>query len=144
MELPDRLPVVHGVEGSHFVDAHWWHLKDACNLVHDRYGRVAVLALAEIEQGHHSGFLVLRGIALEDLTDEGFILSGVLEGDGGIVVGGVAVLGIGIRLCWSVRCMGTYDYERFAEVGGGGGEGSRLQQRAARDGRPSVSQDSWK
>lgn len=52
-----------------------------------------MLALAEVEQGHDSGLLVLRGVALEDLGNDSLILGVELEGDVGVVVGGVAVLG---------------------------------------------------
>lgn len=92
MKFPHGLPVVHGVEGGNFVDAHGWHLEDAGHLVHDGDGGVAELALAEVEEGHHGGLFVLRGVAFEDLGDEVFILGGELEGDRRIVFRSVAVL----------------------------------------------------
>jgi hypothetical protein len=51
-----------------------------------------VLALPEVEDRHDGGLLVLRGVFLEDLGDDGLILSVELEGDIGVVVGCVAVL----------------------------------------------------
>lgn len=92
MELAHRRPVVHGVEGRHLVDAHWGHLENAGDLVHDADTRETMLALAEVEQGHDSRLLVLGRVALEDLGDDLFILLGELKGDVGVVVGGVAVL----------------------------------------------------
>lgn len=59
VELPDRLAVVHGVEGRNLVNAHGWHFQPACDFVHDADAGEAVLALAEIEEGHHGGFLIL-------------------------------------------------------------------------------------
>lgn len=56
------------------------------------------MALAEVEERHHGGFLVLRWVAFEDFADEGFVLGGEFEGDGGVVVRGVAVLERGGRL----------------------------------------------
>ncbi len=51
-----------------------------------------MLALAEIEERHDSSFLVLGGVALEDLVDDYEVLGREFEGDGGVVVGRVAVL----------------------------------------------------
>lgn len=51
-----------------------------------------MLTLAEIQEGHDSSLLVLRGVTGEDLFDELVVLLGELEGEGGIVLGGVAVL----------------------------------------------------
>jgi hypothetical protein len=51
-----------------------------------------VLALAEVEQRHDGGLLVLRRVALEDLSDDRLILGVELEGNVGVVVAGVAVL----------------------------------------------------
>lgn len=91
-ELADRRPVVHSVEGGHLVDAHRGHLEQAGDLVHDGYAGEAVLALAEVEERHDGGLLVLWRVALEDLGDDGLILFGELEGDRGVVVGRVAML----------------------------------------------------
>lgn len=90
--------VVHGVERRHLVDAHGGHFEQASDLVHDADGGEAVLALSEVEDGHDGGLLVLRGVALEDLGDDGLILSVELEGNIGVVVGRVAVLQPGTRL----------------------------------------------
>lgn len=91
-ELADGCAVVHGVEGGDLVDAHGRHLEDARDLVHDADGGEAVLALAQVEDGHDGGLLVLRRVALEQLDDDGLVLRRELEGDGGVVVGRVAVL----------------------------------------------------
>lgn len=91
-ELANRRPVVHGVEGGHFVDSHGGHLEDASDLVHDTDAGEAVLALAQVQQWHDCGLLVLWWVPLEDLGDDGFILGGKFEGDAGVVVGCVSVL----------------------------------------------------
>lgn len=54
-----------------------------------------MLALTQIQQGHHGGLLVLRRVALEDLGDGGLIYGVELEGDFGVVVGRVSVLFVG-------------------------------------------------
>lgn len=92
MKPPDRIPVVHGVEGRHLVDAHGRHLQQPRHLVHDTDAREAVLPLPEIEQRHHGRFFVLRWVPLEDLGDELLVRFVEGEGDGGVVLGGVAVL----------------------------------------------------
>lgn len=51
-----------------------------------------MLALAEVEEGHNGGLLVLRRVPLENLGDDGLVLLVELEGDVGIVVRSVAVL----------------------------------------------------
>lgn len=51
-----------------------------------------MLALAEVQQGHDGGLLVLGGVSLKDLGDELLILGVELEGDVGVVVGCVSVL----------------------------------------------------
>lgn len=70
MKPPHRIPVIHRVEGGHLVHPHGRHLEPSRHLVHDADAGEAVLALAEVEEGHHGGFFVLRGVALEDLVDE--------------------------------------------------------------------------
>jgi hypothetical protein len=100
VELAHRCPVVHGVEGGDLVDAHRRHVEEARHLVHDADAGEAVLALAQVEQRHDGGLLVLRRVALEDLGDDGLVLLGELEGNLGVVVGGVAVLFAMIGL-WS-------------------------------------------
>ena len=51
-----------------------------------------MLALPEIEQGHHGGLFVLWRIALEDLSDELLIRGIEVEGDGRVVAGRVSML----------------------------------------------------
>ncbi len=92
MELADGRAVVHGVEGGDLVDTRGRHLETPRHLVHDGDGGEAVLALAQVEQRHHGGLLVLRRVALEDLGDERLVLRVELERDGGVVVGRVPVL----------------------------------------------------
>jgi hypothetical protein len=91
-ELADGSAVVHGVEGGDLVDSHGGHLEQAGDLVHDADAGEAVLALAEVQQGHDGGLFVLGGVPLEDLGDELLILGVELEGDVGVVVGCVSVL----------------------------------------------------
>ena len=88
--------VVHGIERGHFVDAHGRHLEDAGDFVHDTDAGEAVLALAEVEQGHHRGFLVLGWVAFEDLIDEAQVLWAEFEWNRGIVVFCVAMLGVAL------------------------------------------------
>jgi hypothetical protein len=57
-----------------------------------------VLALAEIEERHDGGLLVLWRVALEDFGDDGLILLAKFERDGGVVVGRVAMLETGISM----------------------------------------------
>lgn len=90
--LADRFPVVHGVERCDLVHAHGRHLEDARDFIHDADTGEAVLALSEIEKGHHGGLLVLGRVSLENLVDEFLILLVELEGNGGVVVRRVAVL----------------------------------------------------
>lgn len=92
MKLSDGLPIVHGVEGGNLVNAHGRDLEDTGHFIHDADGGVAELTLAEVEEGHHGRFFILRRIAFEDLGDECFILCSELERDRGVVFGRVAVL----------------------------------------------------
>jgi len=92
--LPNWCAVVHGVERGHLIHAHRRHLQDPRDLVHNAQAREAGLALPEVEQRHHGRLLVLWGVAGEDLFDERIVLLAELEGDAGIVLGGVAVLDI--------------------------------------------------
>lgn len=62
VESPHGVTVVHGVERRHLVDTHGRHLQYPGYLVHDTDASEAVLPLPEIEQGHHGGLLILRGI----------------------------------------------------------------------------------
>ena len=90
--LANGLAVVHGVEGRNFVDTHWGHLEHASDLVHDADASEAVLALAEVKQGHDGSLLVLGRVALEDLIGEFEVLVGKLEREARVVVGLVTVL----------------------------------------------------
>jgi hypothetical protein len=90
--LSNRLTVVHGVEGCDFVNAHWGHLKDTGDLVHHANAGIAVLALAQVQEGHDGTLLVLGRVAFEDLIDEFHVLLGELERDRGVVARLVAML----------------------------------------------------
>lgn len=102
MVFPDGVAVIHGIEGSDLVNTHRRHLKKTRNLVHDAETGESVLALAEIEDGHHGGLLVLWRVARQDLLDHGVVLLVELEGDARIVIGGVAVLGSVSADVWGV------------------------------------------
>lgn len=91
-ELAHGCPVVHGVEGGDFVDTHRGHFEEARHLVHDADAGEAVLPLAQVQQRHDGGLLVLRRVALEDLGDDGLILRCELERNVRVVVGRVSVL----------------------------------------------------
>lgn len=92
MIFPNRIPIIHRIKSRHLIDSHRRHLEDSRNLIHDAQARKTCLALTEIEKWHHSGFLVLWWVAGEDLFDDGLVLGGEGEGNGGVVLGGVAVL----------------------------------------------------
>lgn len=92
MELAHGGSVVHGVKGRNLVDSHGGHLEQTGNLVHDADAGEAVLALAEVEERHDSGLLVLRGVSLEDLGHDLFILGVELEWEVGVVVRSIPVL----------------------------------------------------
>jgi hypothetical protein len=51
-----------------------------------------VLALSEVEERHHGGLFVLRGVSGEDLLDELFILRREFEGYLEVVFGRIAML----------------------------------------------------
>jgi hypothetical protein len=51
-----------------------------------------MLALAEVQHRHHGRLFVLRGVALEDLGDDGLVFGRELEGDIGVVLGSISVL----------------------------------------------------
>ena len=55
-----------------------------------------MLTLAEVEEGHDGGFLVLWRVAFQDFSDEALILSCEFEGDGKVVVGGISVLKVAV------------------------------------------------
>lgn len=90
----NRLTVVHGIESSDFVDTHGGHLQEAGDLVHDANAGEAVLTLAQIQERHDGGLLVLGRIALEDLIDQSLVLLVERERDARVVGRLVAVLGI--------------------------------------------------
>lgn len=92
VEFAHRVAVVHGVESSDLVDSHGWHLEESRNLVHDTDAGETVLSLAEVEQRHDGGLLVLAGVAGQDFLDKLLILGVELEGDVEVVLGCVAVL----------------------------------------------------
>ena len=92
MELARRVPVVHGIEGRDLVHTHGGHVQYPRNLVHDADACETMLALAEVEERHHGGLLVLRRVPGDDLLDELLILRGELEGDFGVVFRRIAML----------------------------------------------------
>jgi hypothetical protein len=51
-----------------------------------------MLSLSEIQQGHHGCLFVLRWVALQDLIDEPVVLLCKLEGNVGVVLGGISML----------------------------------------------------
>lgn len=152
VEAADGLAVVHGVEGGDLVNTHGRHLEEASDLVHDANAGEAVLALAQIEQRHDGGLLVLAGVAGEDLLDELLILLVELEGYRGIVLGSVSVLqaevasarwhwASGYRWkCGGQRVRETYNGERVARGARGGGEGAPLGLASPPDGTEARSQ----
>lgn len=91
-ELAHWRAVVHGVKGCNLVDTHRGHLKNPRDLVHDADGGEAMLALAKVQNWHHSSLLILRWVALEQFGDDGLILWREFEGNIGVVIGCVAVL----------------------------------------------------
>jgi hypothetical protein len=88
----DRVPVVHGVECRYLVHSHGRHLQYPRNLIHDADAAESVLALAEVEERHDGGLLVLRGVPGDDLFDERLILRREFEGNLEVVLGSVAML----------------------------------------------------
>lgn len=51
-----------------------------------------MLPLTEIKDWHNGSFFVLRGVSAQDICYEFFVLGSEFEGDGGVVVGSIAVL----------------------------------------------------
>lgn len=119
--LAHRVPVVHGVESGHLVDAHRGHLEDARHLVHHGQARPSVLALAEVQDRHDGGLFVLGWVTLEDLIDQAEVRFVEFEWDRGVVFGCVAVLRNEklVHRDLRRRCIGerdipgTYDKECF-------------------------------
>lgn len=52
-----------------------------------------MLALTEVKQRHHGGFLILRRVAFENFGNKFLICVIEFEGDGGIIDRRVSVLG---------------------------------------------------
>ena len=92
VESANRRSIVHCVEGSNLVDAHRGHLQDPSNLVHDADTCEAMLPLSKVEKRHHGRFLILWGVAFEDLIDK-LLVDGIeLERNLGVVVRSVSML----------------------------------------------------
>ena len=92
VEFAHGVAVVHGVESGNLVDSHGRHLQESRDLVHDADAGEAVLSLAEVEERHDGGLLVLAGVAGQDFLDKLLILGVELEWNAGVVLGRVAVL----------------------------------------------------
>ena len=92
VESAHWIPVVHGIECGHLIHSHWRHLQYPSYLVHDADACEAMLALAEVEQRHYSGFLVLAGIPRQHFLHELLILGIELEGNVEVVLRSVTVL----------------------------------------------------
>ena len=90
--LPNRIPIVHGVERRNLIHPHWRDLQYPRNLIHHAQARESMLSLSEVEDGHHGRLLVLGWVALEDLFDELIVLLCELEGDVRVVFGGITML----------------------------------------------------
>jgi hypothetical protein len=75
-----------------------------------------MLALTEIEEGHDSGFLVLRWVAFEDFFYEPFILRREFERDRQVIVVSISMLSKAISRCRNDRqlLVGTNHGECFA------------------------------
>ena len=88
-----RLTIVHCVESRYFVHAHWRHLQQSRDLVHDTDACPSViLALSKIEKRHDCSFFILAGVSGEDFLNESFVCFIEFKWDRGVVVGCVAVL----------------------------------------------------
>jgi hypothetical protein len=92
VEAPNRVPVVHGIEGRHLVDSHWRHLQYSRHLVHYTDAGKAVLPLTQVQQWHDCRLLVLARVPAKHLLDEILILLVELEGYGKVIVGCIAML----------------------------------------------------
>jgi hypothetical protein len=102
--LPNRISIVHSIEGGNLIHAHWRHLQQPCDLIHNAQAAESMLSLPEIQQGHHGCLFVLRWIAFQDLIDELVVLFCELEGNAGVVLGGISMLesklSVAERLLW--------------------------------------------
>lgn len=92
MKPSNRTPVVHGVECRNLVHAHWRHLQDPRDLVHDANACEAMLSLPKIKQGHHRRLLVLARVSAQDLLHELLVDRVEFERNGRIVDVAVSVL----------------------------------------------------
>lgn len=92
VEFARRIPIVHGVECGDLINTHGRHLQYPRDLVHDTDAGESVLALAKVEERHHGGLFVLRGVPGYDLLDELLVLGRELEWDVRIVLRCIAVL----------------------------------------------------
>lgn len=97
-----------------------------------------MLSLPKIQDGHHSRLLVLGRVPFEDLVDELVVLLGELEGDAGIVLGGVSMLCLELL---ELYCLGMkhgahwvtgrpYDLERITGYPWGSCERTTLSSRS--------------
>ena len=152
VELANGRAVVHGVERGDLVHTHGGHLEQTGHLVHDADAAKAVLTLTEIEQGHDGRLLVLRRVALDDLLDDLFVVGRELEGEVGVVVGGVTMLYVIVECqqaqkdSESLKELTTYHHEGVARPPRRDGEACALRNRGRRglgrdpgrrpDGRP--------
>ena len=66
--IREYLPIERGVESCDLVDAHWRHLEELGDIVHDADARPSfVLSLSEVEEGYHGCLLVLGRVVRDDL-----------------------------------------------------------------------------
>ena len=79
MEAPDRIPIIHRVEGCDLVDTHRWHLENPCDFFHDTDTCKTMLPLAKVEEGHHGGFFILGRVAFKNFLDK--LLVNFIEGE---------------------------------------------------------------
>ena len=93
MIFPNRIPIIHSIKRRHLINSHRWHLKNPRHLIHHTQTSESGLSLSKVEERHDGSLFVLGRVAGEDLFDDGLVLGGELEGDGGVVFGCVAVLG---------------------------------------------------
>lgn len=93
-----------------------------------------MLSLSKIQQWHHSCFLVLWGVALQDLFDELIVLLGEFEGDVRVVVGSITMLDHIVREVQPMELSleevkDTYNVERIAAYPRAGSERPTLGPR---------------
>ena len=62
------LPVKHGIKCGHFIDTHWRHFQEICNVVHDANARPSfILALTEIKKRNDCSLFILRRIVRNNI-----------------------------------------------------------------------------